>query len=186
MGLMSDYTKVKNSAEVREILISWITDSILKIKVENVLNSVWDSFPFIPASSTGKYHPKECNLVPYGLVNHTLRVLWLCKLLCEGENISGFEADKIMSAAIIHDIGKCWKHSPRFKEGVFVDHGEKGAEIAKYYELPDDVVNMVRVHMSMFEGKKLETVSERILAQADFLASRKEIRILTPKVVVGE
>jgi putative nucleotidyltransferase with HDIG domain len=172
--------------EVKQILLSWITDDILKTKVNNVLNSVWEEFHKIPASRTGKYHPKECNVVPYGLVNHTLRVLWLCKLLCEGENITGFGADKIMAAAIVHDVGKVWFHPPRVKEGEFVDHGIKSAEVAEHYELPSDVVNMVKVHMSVWEGKNVVTISERILFHADLMASRKEIKVLTPKVRVGE
>jgi len=108
----------------------------------------------------------------------------LAKLLCEYENLTEYETSKIIAAAVIHDIGKCWLHPPLAKDGVYIDHGDKGAEIAAKYFLPDDVVNMVRVHMSMYEGKKINTVSERVLAQADFLASRKEIKIQTWMVSV--
>ncbi len=169
--------------KVKSYLLSFVKGDELKKQVSEVLESVWDVFHKIPASSTGKYHPHENNITPYGLVNHTLKTAWLAEAMCYVEGVNDEERDRILAAAVLHDIGKIFFHLPH--EGEDVDHGVKGAEIAYHYGLSGDIVDMIRNHMGRFEDKKLGSPGTRILAYADFMASRNYISIEMPLVKGG-
>jgi len=165
---------------VKGYLTSFVKDADLKRKVTEVLESVWDVFHKIPSSVTKKYHPPENNISPYGLVNHTIKTAWLAEAMCYVEGVDDETRDHILAAAVLHDIGKIFYHLPH--EEAKVDHGIKGAEIAYNYGLSGDIVDMIRNHMARFEDKKLGSPGTRILAYADFMASRDYITINAPLV----
>jgi putative nucleotidyltransferase with HDIG domain len=168
---------------VREHLLGHIIDEDLRGKAAKVLDDVWDVFHKIPASKTGKYHPVECNRAPYGLVNHTLRVVLLCEALCREEDLDEQATDAVVTAAVIHDVGKVNFHIYPDRS---CDHGEVGALMALNAGLPKDIADMVARHMGHWEGKRLVTVQDRILAWADYIASRSYIRFDTPGAMVTE
>jgi putative nucleotidyltransferase with HDIG domain len=149
------------------------TSDELREKVRAVLEPIWSEFVEIPASKTGKYHPDVSNLRPYGLVNHTLRVIWFCERFAEEEKLDNTSRAEIAAAAILHDIGKIYYHKP----GGCGDHGIDGSEMARKAGLNMNICEMIRNHMAHWEGKPLNNVYQRILAYADYLASRKEIAI---------
>jgi len=163
--------------EILNYLLSWIDrgkPTSLQSMVEAVLQEVWHTFHKISASKTGRYHPKESNYRPYGLINHTIRVLWLAKELCREEGLNADDTDEVLAAAILHDIGKIHYYNSGWGH---IDHGKLGAQKLEEHNLPKTVVQMVECHMAHWEGKELTTIQDRILAYADYLASRKEVRI---------
>lgn len=173
-----------DSQVVKRRLLSHIVDPELREKAGKALDAVWDMFYKIPASKTGKYHPVECNRTPYGLVNHTFRVVLLCEALCREENLDDAETDLVVTAAVIHDVGKVNYHI--YPDNKNIDHGAVGFILAMNMGLPKEVADMVDRHMSHWEGKKLVTVKDRILAWADYLAARSYIQFNTPDATVSE
>ena len=83
--------------------ISYIKDESKKRDIEVLINLLPDYFFTIPASSTGKYHPKFASTVS-GLVKHTKVAVRIANDLFETvNNFTDNDKDLIIMALIMHD-----------------------------------------------------------------------------------
>ena len=83
--------------------ISYIKDESKKNDIEYLINLLPDYFFLIPASSTGKYHPKFAGTIS-GLVKHTKVAVRIAYDLFETvNNFSDNDKDLIIMALIMHD-----------------------------------------------------------------------------------
>ena len=166
-------------------------DSIIKYESEELMSELWDDFKNIITSITGKYHPKICNIRPYGLVNHTIRVIHFAEEQCISYNLSQNKREKIMMACLFHDIGKI-----PYQHGIssFINHGKWGYDWLKERNVDKDVCVMVRDHMAHWEDVNTWSNAKHIskdwskltpiLAYSDYLASRKNIILSHEKFMI--
>ncbi len=157
-----------------EQFCKYIKDEKLKQKTRDILlQDQHDMFFKIPASKRGSFHPEISNKIPFGLINHTLRVMYILDQMCIEENIRDIERDECMVAAIFHDIGKIQYWDPSV---ACNDCGTNSVKMLKG-QFNDDIMNMIFHHMHHWEDKSPESIREILLAHADFIASRKEFEI---------
>ena len=165
-----------------------------------------DYFFEIPASSTGKYHPKY-SLGEGGLLRHTLGAIVFANHLFPLYNFNQLEQDLIIASLIMHDMAK---------NGVEIENGkviqESNYTVAKHPiaiceyveylyktsdEVDDDIIfifkegywdiikSNVQSHMGQWNkdrsGEEVLplpiTSSQRFTHLCDFLSSRKNILI---------
>jgi len=153
-------------------------------RLKKVLDKYGEAYFNLPPSISGKYHKREKNLK-----EHIERCLFFAFKLCEV--FRPYNELEILEAVILHDIGKVitmkkgkhegGKYYPAtgytYMDGT-EDHGTEGARLLKEYGFPNSICEMVRNHMSHWEGKTPTGLDEWIVAAADYLASRDEILIL--------
>ena len=165
------------------LLDSVMKDCNLKVMILALYEKHWGIFSRIPASKTGKYHPAVCNLVPYGLINHTLRVVWLVRELYKEEYCFkadyGLKYEQLVAAAFIHDIGKISYHdSDRTSK---VDHSITGVQYAEEIGFGGTITDMVLTHMHGWDDHDYHQLSvadqtcARVLAYADYLSAQRDI-----------
>ena len=153
-------------------------DDNLHRLVYQAFDRYWSHFAKLPASSSGRYHHKMENLRPFGLVNHTLRTVWVVKELCKEElGYAGtnhkWRGDKkartAVAAAFLHDLGKM----DTFKG----THGANSVKLLEKIEETTPVVvqAMVRNHMHSWSPYKATDVWQRIVAYGDYIASREGV-----------
>jgi 23S rRNA maturation-related 3'-5' exoribonuclease YhaM len=158
--------------------------------IEYMEKYVPDYFYVVPASSSGKYHPKY-TLGEGGLVRHTKACVVIAEELLTLEQYGTLDHDEIISALLIHDS---------FKQGLETDGHTKFEHpvySAKAFTLftkeyhPDMIGVALRVsklvisHMGQWNTSKYsrvtlpkpQTASEKFVHMCDYLASRKSITI---------
>lgn len=170
---------------------SLIRDKKLRdLVIEYMENYAPDYFYTIPASSSGKYHPKY-TLGEGGLVRHTKACVAIAEDLLALEQYETFEHDEIISALLVHDT---------FKQGLdstghtVFEHPIYSAKaftlFAKEYH-PDMIGVAIRVsklvitHMGQWYTSKYakvklpkpQTAEEKFVHMCDYLASRKDITV---------
>lgn len=129
----------------------------------------WKNILRLPASTSKLHHHAKENIVPGGLINHSIRAVAIGKMLCEEERIENY--NDVMCALFIHDVGKTMTTKP--------NHGFYSMEmVRKYKDCPDSVQKMCLRHMHKWDENPAQTVKERIVAYADYIASRKEIEVV--------
>lgn len=143
-------------------------------------------FKTVPASSSGKYHPKT-SLGKGGLVRHTIaatKVLYyILGLDWAKEEFTELQCDQMMSAIILHDT---FKQGMPGEEGHTVkDHELIAAkQVNKVLNIPDSqIARMIRTHMGQWGAAHPEALDEFLVHLADYLASRKLIEIDTSKLI---
>jgi len=166
-------------------------DDDINESVKHFVQKYWKEIADLPASSTGRYHHKTENLKPYGLLNHTLRVVYLTKEL--GIEEIGYPAgyDKwknnrsikmAIAAAFLHDFGKV--------EDFGAQHGKETVrmltEVEGKHPLPPEVLSMCKHHMHNWSFIHCVEVWDRIVAYADYLASRPSIHLSEVTYLVKE
>lgn len=163
--------------------LSYISDEKVKDLAKKILEKADDYFFHEPASSTGKYHP-SFSLGEGGLVRHTKAVTYFLNELVRAElvakSIDRHTADLLIVCAIAHDIKKYGDGS-----GVHTvsNHPELGAKFAgnlAYKEgFPKEDYEFIHktifCHMGPWSEPKPESMTDRMLFYADYVASRKEI-----------
>ena len=177
-----------------------IRDSKLRdLVIEYMEKYVPDYFYVIPASSTGKYHPKY-TLGEGGLVRHTKACVVIAEELLALEQYETLDHDEIISALLVHDT---------FKQGLetgghtMFEHPIYSAKaftlFAKEYH-PEMIGVALRVsklvisHMGQWNTSKYsrsvlpkpQTASEKFVHMCDYLASRKSITIDVGKYGTSE
>lgn len=165
------------------------------------LHQIPSYFWFVPASSSGKYHPKS-SLGMGGLVRHVKSVFWISEELLSHPLYAPFtdaEKDEIRVAILLHDA--C-------KQGVEDDGSHTVAEhpllVRQHINPvlnPPDITNeiidtwnricdLIETHMGIWtkdkEGNEIldvpKTKAQLFVHQCDFLASRKIIDVdVTPR-----
>ncbi len=174
--------------------ISYIKDSKLEADIKTLIKLLPDYFFEIPASSTGKYHPKFAT-GERGLLKHTKVAVRIAYELLQnntiGSKFTARDKDLIIMALILHDGLKSGlekeKHT-RFDHPLL---------ISKYIMENVDKLNMdiddIRKMCSIIEShmgewtydtfRKKEvlpkpiTAEQRFVHMCDFLASRKFLNV---------
>ena len=161
-----------------------------------LLDRVPDYFFTVPASSSGKYHPKN-DLGEGGLVRHSISVVRMLEHLLEPEGYFDFadeQKELLKIAALFHDCMKSGtqeeyeknKHT-KFLHPLYAANFIMSIAIeSEYpYERALFIYNAVISHMGQWNTNKNEsgklpepvTVSQKVLHLADYLASRKDINM---------
>lgn len=180
----------------------------LDIAVE-ALSRVPSYFWFVPASASGKYHPKS-SLGMGGLVRHVKSVFWIGEELLAHPLYAPFtddEKDEIRVAILLHDACKQGteddgSHTVTEHPLLVRDHLmpvdipiKRGTDTWSNYELRlatawFQICALIETHMGIWtkdkEGKEVldvpKTKAQLFVHQCDFLASRKIIEVdVTPR-----
>jgi 23S rRNA maturation-related 3'-5' exoribonuclease YhaM len=156
--------------------IKQIKDKTIRCKVLDAVEDLPEYFWKVPASSTGKYHPKF-SLGEGGLVRHTSFAVELAIELFNITKFTDFEKDIIIAALILHD-GR--KHGLEESEHTKKDHADIQADYLvkfweEYFEGRNEIIACIRCHMGIWGNIKPETVLERFVHHCDYIASRKMI-----------
>lgn len=152
-----------------------------------------DYFYTHASSSSGKYHPEQSQGFE-GLLRHTRAVVYVAMELCNSEDITGNDRDAIISASLLHDL--CKYGIPGNKHTVH-NHDYIGAYFimaqAKKLGLQEtpkikEILSAVANHYGRWTKRdagcpqKIKaypneySLIDRVVHQADFIASRKSIR----------
>ena len=177
-------------------ITSEIEDSELRILTISLLSKYKKILSILPASISGKYHLGET------AQDHIMRVAWFVKRIIEEFNLSQEEKDILISSALLHDIGYCVvttrkrvrESQIKYKTGWYRSmSGSKYHPIISMFligveafnqkiesnPLVVKVVSVVSSHMSHWTLECPQPMDDlaKYLALADYLASRKEIKI---------
>lgn len=153
-----------------------VTGALHKDVLCNIFTKHWSMLASLPASKTGKYHHKMEIITPFGMINHLMRTNYFVMELVNEEGLNS-RMDDFVVAALLHDIGMV---KVRGYEDYKV-HGIIGADmiaedISKLSHFADILI-MIRNHMHHWQDNRMIGVDDRIIAYADYMASRPEIDI---------
>lgn len=180
--------KVVDKTKIFQNEIDYIKDPNIKESLTYMLNILPDYFFEVPASSTGKYHPKFASSCQ-GLVKHTKVAVRIAYELLANPSLNKFtdhEKDLIIMALTLHD---------GLKSGLIKSEYTKVEHpllIANYIKDSKDnlnlseeditlLTNMVSSHMGPwnkdYKGNTVlpvpKSAIERFVHMCDYLASRK-------------
>lgn len=177
-----------NKIEVFKKELDYIKSDDIKESALFMINILPDYFFEIPASSTGKYHPKFA-ASEHGLVKHTKVAVRIAYELLNNPAINKFtdrEKDLIIMAIILHDGLKSGINHERYTR---VDHPllvvnyikENRANLKLSDVEIDELCNMIASHMGPwntdYNGNEVlpvpKTAKERFVHMCDFLSSKK-------------
>ena len=154
------------TSEIFEREIRYIVNPTLQKIVAETLDSAPECIQYIPASSSGRYHP-TLSLGEGGLNRHVKAVVGIANCLIGTEIFKnlmlGFEendtttlsmyADAVYASCILHD---CCKPDDTPKHGTVFDHPLKGAklfkEVASKYINEDNMEYMRIVVPLVYKG----------------------------------
>ena len=184
-----------NKIKYFEKEISYIKDKNNKKDIEHLIDLLPDYFFKIPASSTGKYHPKFAS-TEHGLVKHTKVAVRIAYDLFEiNEMFSDKEKDLILMALIMHDglkKGIEEEKYTRFDHPLLVS--KLIMEHSKELKMDTDdarlMCKMIESHMGKWNKDKYSKVVlpipndkyERFVHMCDYLASRNYLNIKFEKI----
>ena len=170
--------------------IGYIKDESKKKDIEYLINLLPDYFFLIPASSTGKYHPKFAGTIS-GLVKHTKVAVRIAVDLFETvNNFSDLDKDLIIMALIMHDglkKGMVEEEYTRFDHPLLVS--ELIMKNASILEMEIDDVRkmcmMIESHMGKWNKNKYSKIElpvptselQRFVHRCDYLASRNYLNV---------
>lgn len=177
-----DYTK-KSWQEIFAPELSKIEDEdVLKI-LDNVFKEVKEQHKLLPASSSGKYHPK-CDLGAGGLVRHSKIVFQFMDEIIRATPALKNESSELLAAALLHDLCK-YPVEGDYEHSSFT-HPIDMSELIKKANFRNSkagtIARLVSTHMGiwntfkLYPDVKLPTPSafdEIALHYADYFASRQ-------------
>lgn len=172
--------------------------SFAKLLIDELPNYFWD----VPASSSGKYHPKH-DIFNHGLYYHTIAVFQMLNHLLTPEFMQEMytetERDCARCAVLVHDG---WKSGDVKADGTYESHTIFSHPIvAKQHILAhredgilspymvDLIADAVSSHMGQWNTSKYEPDTvlpkptsklQQVVHMADYLASRKDIITVEP------
>ena len=153
--------------------------SIREKTIEFLTTKVPPYFTTVPASSSGKYHPKYC-LGDGGLLRYTVAATKILNHMLNLDfaktTFTALQRDKMRSAIILHDT---------FKQGRSTEgHTVKNHEVIAADEFnaflgqsSSDIGTLMIAHMGEWGAEKPKNLAEYLVHLADYLASRKEIEV---------
>ncbi len=171
-----------------DILNNIHNNEIKKFTIE-VLKTVPDYIETIPASSSGKYHPIEATKKG-GLVFHIRRACFFANMFFNAYKFENtdIKGDIVLSALLLHDIGKKEKYNNYFKD--YVNHPINAVnDYMKFHKdiLNEKVYNIIKNcvlhHMGPWTPKSIKkdikkyNLLELIVYNSDYLSSQKNIII---------
>lgn len=161
--------------------------------VTSALQKVPEYFWFVPASSSGKYHPKS-SLGMGGLVRHVKSVFRISEELMQNPLYAPFsedEKDLIRCAIILHDACKQGTHNKG--SHTVTEHPLLVRDFLRPYDKMDEdterawdtICNYIETHMGIWnkdkEGREVlnipQSKAQLFVHLCDFLASRKVIEV---------
>lgn len=161
--------------EVLAPYIENISHEETKSFVMEALYYVPERFFYIPASSSGRYHPTH-SLGVGGLVKHTAVALYFAETLFPLYHFTSRQKDYIRAALILHDTQKPSKTHP-IEVKFNLEHLRD-----KYPKAFDQVIPLVEAHMGQWDyyGKlpQPKSSTEKFVHLCDFLASRSQISVV--------
>lgn len=163
----------------------YIKDSQIREDLKQLVSKLPDYFFDVPASSTGKYHPKFASS-DHGLVKHTKVAVRIAYELLSNPGLNNFtnrEKDLIILSLTLHDGLKSGKIKEKYTR---VDHPLLVCEFIKENSnLPSEdielVTRMISSHMGIwntdYNGNEVlpkpKDKYQRFVHMCDFLASKK-------------
>lgn len=174
-----------NKIEYFEKEISYIKDKNNREDIKYLINLLPDYFFTIPASSTGKYHPKFAS-TKNGLVKHTKVAVRIAYDLFEINNaFTELEKDLIIMALIMHDGLKkglveeeytCFDHPLLVSKLILENANNLKMDIDNVRKM----CSMIESHMGKWNTSKYSSVvlplpkdkCERFVHMCDYLSSR--------------
>ena len=173
--------------------LNYIKNNSIHEDAKTLINNLPDYFFEIPASSTGKYHPKYA-LGKGGLLRHTKAACRIAKELldnpCIGEKYSSDEKDLMILSLMLHDGLKSGIEKSEYTK---FDHPILAAEFVCDHmddinlsdEQIDFVSDCIKTHMGPwitdYDGNEvLERPSNKyqnFVHMCDYLASRKFLEV---------
>ena len=164
---------------------TYIKDFEIREDLKQLVDKLPDYFFDVPASSTGKYHPKFA-AADHGLVKHTKVAVRIAYELLSNPGLNNFtnrEKDLIILSLILHDGLKSGKIKEKYTR---VDHPLLVCEFIKENsKLPSEdielVTRMISSHMGIwntdYNGNEVlpkpKDKYQRFVHMCDFLASKK-------------
>ena len=175
--------------------IEYIQDDTIKYFTKWALSTTAPAFWLIPASKSHQYHPAFAN-TESGLIKHIKYGVRIAVELFKDPVVTNFtqkEKDIIISALILHDIGKCnlknskgvWFSYPyhgkiarKHLEQSMIDSGDP--ILLKFKETDEwlEIGRCIEHHMGKFITSNEEVhynARMRFVHMCDYLASRKVI-----------
>ena len=184
-----------NKIKYFEQEIEYIKDESNKEDIKYLINLLPDYFFTIPASSTGKYHPKFAS-TNHGLVKHTKVAVRIAYDLFETvNNFTDNDKDLIIMALIMHDGLKKGNHEEeytRFDHPLLVS--KLIMENAKNLKMDIDNIrkmcSLIESHMGKWNTSKYSKITlpipttelQRYVHRADYLASRNYLNVSFDKL----
>lgn len=184
--------------------LSCIEDRVYRDLATRSLRKVPDYFWIVPASSSGKYHPKS-SLGIGGLVRHTKSVFAISEELLKHQLYSPFsneEKDQIRIAILLHDACKQGtnkegsytvpEHPLLVREALdpvqgyaYTDDWSGTMEANTHDRMWSEICDLIETHMGVWnkdkEGKEIldvpKTKAQLHVHMCDYLASRKSIEV---------
>lgn len=176
--------KNKSWEEIFSVELSKIEDTDVIDILKNVFKEIHESHKWLPASSSGKYHP-SCDLGNGGLIRHSKVVFQFVSELIVATTELESEKDLLKAAALIHDFCK-YPDGNEHHSNFF--HSIDMAELIKKTNFnnfkANEIARLVSKHMGKWttskyvpdvELPKPEKFDEHILHYADLMASRAYI-----------
>jgi len=175
--------------------IQSIENPKLERLVETIMEKYYSKLRELPSSISGKHHPPD-ERGAYGLIRHICRVVKFCKHLAIEFKLTMRDQDRLIAAALLHDISKCdlnqWngKEWIRDKNGDWLHPVLSSLILRRFYveefsmfpELQDDIDAIARLierHMSHWSyppNPKPETLLEYLFCLADYIPTQFEMR----------
>ena len=168
---------------------TYIKDDKIRDDLKQLVNGLPDYFFEVPASSTGKYHPKFA-LGNGGLLRHTKVAVRIAYELLSNPGLNNFmdrEKDLIIVAVLLHDgfkSGLVKENYTRF------DHPLLAAQyVSENSALPKEdielIVDMISSHMGIwttdYNGNEVlpkpKDKYQRFVHMCDYVASRKFLNV---------
>lgn len=179
--------------EVFEKELNYIENKELRKFIKDCLEKAPDYFYHVPASSSGKYHPKQ-DLWDGGLIRHTKAVVQVAMDLIRCEQFYGSEEskDEIISACILHDIikngfedsGHTLTEHPLLASD-FIQEVYSNGEYYSIWTNKNAIQAMIKTHMGIWNKDKegnevlplIGDYNDRglLVHLADYIASRKYV-----------
>jgi len=159
-----------------ENYIKKINNETVRQKTQDAVNALPEYFWKVPASSTGKYHPKF-SLGEGGLYRHTKFALDLALELFTIVEFSQDETDCIISAIMLHDGLKHGLVESRYTKKDHADIMAKWLEeFWEEFEGKDIIIGCVKTHMGMWSlDRKPKSKLESFVHTCDYISSSKFI-----------
>ena len=184
-----------NKIKYFEKEISYIKDKNNKEDIKYLISLLPDYFFKIPASSTGKYHPKFAS-TEHGLVKHTkVAVRIAYDLFMINDTFTDEEKDLIIMSLIMHDGLKkgleeeeytCFDH-PLLVSKLIMEHA---GELKMKIDNVRKICMMIESHMGKWNTNKYSKVVlpvpkdkyQRFVHMCDYLASRNYLNVKFEKL----
>ena len=182
-----------NKEELLKKELSYIKDKDIKESLKKLLNMLPEYFYIVPASSSGKYHPKYA-LGNGGLLRHSKAATRIAyELLGDpaiGDKYTDKEKDMLLFAILVHDglkLGIPEERYTRFDHPILMQKFiyDNKEELSLSEEEAIFIGDAIKTHMGPwtkdYDGNEVleapHTKYQNFVRMCDFLASRKFLEV---------